>query len=119
MCESDGFIPRFYDGNPKDKADRVLQDYETYTYNLINNETNLSDLLDSAVKEVAQENAKESTETDEDNAEKSEEDALEERLFNADHPTMTDEDYSQFNDFEENLKDQDNETLKEVARRGY
>lgn len=29
MCEKDGFIPRYYVDQPKDKVDRVLQDLQT------------------------------------------------------------------------------------------
>jgi len=32
ICETEGFIPRFYIDKPNDKVDRTLQDIQTYTH---------------------------------------------------------------------------------------
>ena len=42
ICERDGFIPKYFVEGPKDKADRVLQDMQKYTKDLIENESGLN-----------------------------------------------------------------------------
>ena len=44
-----GFIPRSTD-SPKDKVDMTIRDMQGYNRSLIENETNLSDLIEGAVK---------------------------------------------------------------------
>lgn len=102
MCEKDGFIPRFYNGNPNDKVDRVLQDYQGYTRNLIEDETNLGNLIESALKSIKDDKEKEErSESDAAN----ETDYLEAELFdNEKDLVLNDEDYIEFNDFEDSLE---------------
>jgi hypothetical protein len=50
LCERDGFIPRYYVDTPQDKVDRVIQDLQDYTRNLIVEEMHLGPLLERAVR---------------------------------------------------------------------
>lgn len=105
MCEKDGFIPRFYNGNPNDRVDRVLQDYQGYTRNLIEDETNLGNLIESALKSIKDDKEKEErSESDAAN----ETDYLEAELFdNEKDLSLNDEDYIEFNDFEDLLEEEE------------
>jgi septal ring factor EnvC (AmiA/AmiB activator) len=86
MCEEDGFIPRYYVDGPQDKVDRTLQDLQMYTKNLVEEETNLSSMIESAMKQIEKDKEKEA-ETDADAA--NDDDLLEAELF-AEKPTLTD-----------------------------
>jgi hypothetical protein len=59
ICEKDGFIPRYYTDGPQDKADRVLQDFQTYTRNLVTEEMNLGNLIENAIKQIELDKEKE------------------------------------------------------------
>lgn len=59
MCERDGFIPRFYAAQPQDKPDETLADLRNYTHRLVTEEMNLGNLIESAARTMAQEEAKE------------------------------------------------------------
>jgi len=50
LCERDGFIPRYYVDTPQDKVDRVIQDLQDYTRNLVVEEMHLGPLLERAVR---------------------------------------------------------------------
>ena len=54
MCERDGFIPRYYTDGPQDKVDRTIQDLQGYTRTLIMEEQNLSEMIESAVRQIQQ-----------------------------------------------------------------
>lgn len=63
LCEKDGgFIERFYIDEPKDKVDMTIRDMQGYTHSLIENETNLSDLIEGAVKALQRQAEKEEDE---------------------------------------------------------
>ena len=51
LCEKQGYIERFYIDEPNDKVDATIQDMQSYTRALIENETNLSQLIEQAVKQ--------------------------------------------------------------------
>lgn len=55
MCEKDGFIPRFYVDKPNDKVDRVLQDMQKYTRDLVTEELGLGNLIENAMKQLERE----------------------------------------------------------------
>ena len=59
ICETDGFIPRYYTDGPKDKVDRVLQDLQSYTKTLVTEEMNLGNLIEQAVKQIELDKIKE------------------------------------------------------------
>jgi len=52
LCEREGFIPRYYVDTPNDKVDRTIQDLQTYTQTLINEEANLGTMIESALKKI-------------------------------------------------------------------
>ncbi len=114
MCEKDGFIPRYYIESPKDKVDRVLQDLQNYTKSLITEETNIGNLIENAVKQIEVDKQREA-EMDADAA--SDEDILEDALFNDDIDYITDGEFKEFNDFEEDLEKNDEEFMLNLPER--
>ena len=65
LCEKQGYIERFYIDKPNDKVDATIQDMQRYTRTLIENETNLSQLLEQAIKQNLKEDENNSEDTDE------------------------------------------------------
>ena len=108
ICESKGFIPRYYIDTPKDKVDRVLQDMQNYTRSLIMEETNIGDLIENAVRQIQIDKERE-LEADQDI---SDEDALEESLFSEDRSYLSDNDFQEFADFEEGLEELDEQEMQ-------
>ena len=90
MCEKEGFIPRFYIDKPNDKVDAVIQDLKEYTYSVMTEELNLGNLIESAVRQMAIEEAKEE-----------DEDVDDEELTMEDIQNITDQDHEQFFDMVE------------------
>ena len=105
ICERDGFIPKFFVDGPKDKADRVLQDMQKYTKDLIENESGLTVMMERAVTQIEEEEARIKA------AAELGEEADEEAMFNYDKPAFELEDYSEFKDFEQELADEDADYL--------
>lgn len=94
LCEREGYVERYYSEQPKDKVDFTLEDMKRYTKSLVDDETNLNEMIEAAIRQNAQEDkiASESLEEDiVDDTELSIED-LEEQI-------TTDEDFSDFEDF--------------------
>lgn len=112
MCEKDGFIPRYYTDGPQDKVDRVLQDLQEYTHSLITEETNIGNLIENAVKQIEEDKLREE-QTEADAA--SDEDLLEEALFSNDIKYLSDGEFEEFNEFEEELSDKDNKLLEDLT----
>lgn len=111
LCEEDGFIPRYYVDEPKDKVDRTLQDLQAYTRSLIEEETNLSSLIESAIKQI--EKDKESEANDEAEA-ANDDDLLEQELF-AEESKLTDKDFADFSDWEDEEEEASNELYNKLA----
>ena len=105
LCERDGFIPKFFVDGPKDKADRVLQDMQKYTKDLIENESGLSVMMERAVTQIEEEEARIKA------AAEMGEDADEEAMYNYDKPAFELDDYSEFKDFETELTEEDERYL--------
>lgn len=112
MCEKDGFIPRYYTDGPQDKVDRVLQDLQEYTHSLITEETNIGNLIENAIKQIEEDKLREE-QTEADAA--SDEDLLEEALFSNDIKYLSDGEFEEFNDFEDDLADNDNKLLEGLS----
>ena len=109
ICEKDGFIPRYYTAGPQDHADRVIEDLKKYTHDLIENESSISSMIESAVKQlqVEQERIAEA-------AAMSAEDE-EANLFNYEaNNILQDEDISRFKDFEFEQEEADDEFFKKL-----
>lgn len=95
ICEREGFIPKYYTDGPQDKADRVIEDLQKYTYDLVSNETNLDTMIDSAVRQMEEEqeriqNAAIAGENSEDE---------EDKMFDYDNVELTDNDFEDMAEF--------------------
>ena len=112
MCEEDGFIPRYYVDGPQDKVDRTLQDLQMYTKNLVEEETNLSSLIESAMRQIEKDKEKEA-ETDADAA--NDDDLLEQELFEEEAP-INDKDFAEFSDWEEQEEVESSELYKKLEK---
>ena len=55
ICESQGFIPKYYTEDPQDKVDETLADIKRYIKTLIYEETNLGTLIEQAIKDIEEE----------------------------------------------------------------
>lgn len=115
LCEKDGFIPRFYQDSPNDKVDRTIQDMQIYTRNLVETEHDLGDLLETAAKQVAKDREEEANVSAE---AAGEEDRLEKELFDTppDERGYTASDEAAFQDFEEDLEEQDNLVMRRLLQ---
>ncbi len=104
LCERDGFIPRYYVDTPQDKVDRVIQDLQDYTRNLVVEEMHLGPLLERAVRQI--ESDRENEIDDEDN------DELEKQLYEQYDEENTDEDYEEFYEHEEEERKKNEELFE-------
>ena len=102
MCEKKGYIERFYIETPNDRVDLTIQDMQRYTRTLIEEETNLSNMIELALKQ----NAKEDQE-----AEENDEDMIidEDTLVSIDdvEASIKDSDFEEFGDFLEEEAEMD------------
>ena len=113
LCEREGFIPRYYIDEPNDKVDRTLQDLQNYTRDLINEETNLSSMIEHALREIEKDKENEARLESDDGTE--DEDAFESSLFEDDaEKVLHDEDFAAFNEFEEDLQEDDEDFLNSI-----
>ena len=108
LCERDGFIPKYHTDGPKDKADRVLQDMQIYTRDLIQNESGLNIMMERAVVQIEEEEARIKA------AAEMGDDAEEEAMFNYDKPVFEIEDFEEFKDFEMDLTEEDEEYMMKL-----
>ena len=105
LCEKEGgFIPRFYTDSPKDKVDMTIRDMQGYNRSLIENETNLSDLIEGAVKALQRQ-----AEIEEDEDIDDDELDLEEIV----KQDMTDEDFEEYYSFLEEQEEMDKALFEE------
>lgn len=93
MCEKDGFIPRYHIDEPKDRADRVIQDMQKYTHDLVVEELGLGNLIENAIKNIERE--RESIQAAASNPDSFEEQE-EESLFDYGGKPLEDQDYIDF-----------------------
>ena len=102
MCEKKGYIERFYIESPNDRVDLTIQDMQRYTRTLIEEETNLSNMIELALKQNAKEDQEAENSSDDDIID-------EDSLINLEdiEEELKDSDYEDFNDFleEEILED--------------
>jgi hypothetical protein len=107
LCERDGFIPRYYVDTPQDKVDRVIQDLQDYTRNLVVEEMHLGPLLERAVRQIESDRENEIDDDDED-----ENDELERQLYEQSEEENSDADYEEFFESEEEQKKKDAELFR-------
>lgn len=107
LCEKDGYIEKFYSDKPNDKVDITIQDMQRYTRRLVEEETNLNELLQAAIERNAKEDAEDKDESD---------------IVDFDDMTMedienqitTDRDFEEFNEFQS--KEMDEDELRQFAK---
>ena len=99
MCERDGFIPRYYVDTPQDKVDRVIQDLQDYTRNLIVEEMHLGPLLERAVKQIEDDRTNDIDDEDDEDT-----DLLEKQLFDAEDSINSDQDYADYYEHEQKIE---------------
>ena len=108
LCEKDGYIERYYVESPNDKVDLTIQDMQRYTRTLIEEETNISTMVEKALRE----NAKE----DEEDAKNNESDIIDEADLSIEdlEKTLRDEDYTDFEEFKDELAQEDAKFLESL-----
>ena len=106
LCEKEGYIERYYVEQPHDKVDLTIQDMQRYTRTLIEDETNISTMVEKALRE----NAKE----DEEKAKNVESDIVDDADLSIEEleKTLKDSDYTDFEEFKEQEAALDNEFLQ-------
>lgn len=93
MCEKEGYIERYYVESPKDRVDLTIADMQRYTRTLIEEETNLPNMVEKALREIDKE--------DKDNAANDETDIIDDVEISLDdlEATLKDQDFTDFDDF--------------------
>lgn len=107
LCEKDGYIERFYSEGPNDKVDITLQDMQRYTRRLVEEETNLNELLQAAIEHNAKEDAEAK---DEDDIVDFDDMAMQD----IENQITTDKDFEEFADFQS--KEMDEDELRQFAK---
>ena len=110
LCEREGFIERYYTDTPKDKPDETLKDLRSYNRRLILEELNLGNLIESSVRAMAREEAKEE---DEDTIE-----FEDENLESLEKEVLTDGDFLDHYDFLEEEQQEDKEMMEDIFAGG-
>lgn len=109
LCEKEGFIPRYFTSEPKDKVDEVLKDTKEYLRSLVTEELGLGNLIENAVKTMKAEEEKEES------AEELEPQTLDDIEDSIDSQILYDSDYTEHEDMLEHEREQDDQLLKEEA----
>ncbi len=113
ICEKDGFIPRYYTDGPQDKVDRTLQDIQSYTHTLVTEEMNLGNLIENAMKQIEADRIKEAQD---DSEAATDDELMEMELFDDDATkVLTDGDFEEFRNFEEDLEAETEELIKRLT----
>lgn len=97
LCETQGFIPRYYIEQPNDKVDETLLDTKRYLSTLVENETNLTALVEEAIKANMKEDEAAKNADDDDSGIFDDIAAVEQEL--------SEEDYEEFSNFEDAERD--------------
>ena len=107
LCEKQGYIERFYIEQPNDKVDLTIADMQRYTRTLIEEETNLSNMVEIALKQIQKEDEE---------AENNEElDIIDDDIIDLEdiEKTLKDEDFTEFEEF---LEDEQNEDFEQALK---
>ena len=107
LCEKQGYIERYYVDSPKDKVDLTIQDMQRYTRTLIEEETNLTLMVEKALRENAKEDK---TEVDASDIVDIDDLSLEDL-----EKSIKDSDYTEFQNFIESELLEDEEWYSEDA----
>ena len=105
LCEKEGYIERYYVESPKDRVDLTIADMQRYTRTLIEEETNLTLMVEKALRD----NAKE----DDDNAANTEDEIIDDLELDLDslEKVVKDQDFVEFDEFIEEGTKADEEFL--------
>lgn len=105
MCERDGYIERLYVESPKDKVDLTILDMQRYTKRLIEEETNLTTLVEKAIRDNERE--------DEESANNVENEIVDDAELSLEEleQSIKDSEYSDFEQFKEDEAALDEEYL--------
>ena len=106
MCEKQGYIERYYIESPNDKVDFTIQDMQRYTRTLIEEETNLSTMIEAALRQ----NAKE----DDDSQNNNEDEIIDDIDLDIEdlEKQINDKDFEEFSEFIEDEIEEDAELFK-------
>ena len=106
MCEKQGYIERFYIEQPNDKVDFTIQDMQRYTRTLIEEETNLSTMIEAALRQ----NAKE----DDDSQNNNEDEIIDDIDLDIEdlEKQISDKDFEEFSEFIDDEIEEDAELFK-------
>ena len=109
ICEKQGYIERFYSDTPNDKVDLTIQDMQRYTRTLIEEETNLSLMVEKAIRDNEKEDQK--------NAENTENEIVDDIDLSLEdlERTIKDKDFEEFEDFVDNQASEDEIYLTKEA----
>lgn len=105
MCEKEGYIERYYIESPKDRVDLTIADMQRYTKTLVEEETNLSIMVEKALRDIEKEDKAEAENTEDtiiDDIDLSLEDL---------EKTLKDQDYVEFQDFLDEEAEADSDYL--------
>ena len=105
MCEKEGYIERYYIESPKDRVDLTIADMQRYTKTLVEEETNLSIMVEKALRDIEKEDKAEAENTEDtiiDDTDSSLEDL---------EKTLKDQDYVDFQDFLDEEAEADSDYL--------
>lgn len=102
ICEKEGFIPKFYIDSPNDKVDRVIQDMQQYTHDLVTEELGLANLIENSIKSLERE--RESIKSAAEGTEDFEQEQ-EEKLFSTEGTQLLDSDFIDF--FDSDIEEED------------
>ena len=114
LCEKEGFIPRYYVDGPQDKVDKVLLDTQHYVHNLVTEEMGLGNLIENAVKLLKEEKDNIAAAGADGMDEGAEDDLFDQpdTRFGMEIIDLTDEDYQDFRDAEDDNAAFDEEFLR-------
>ena len=111
ICEKDGFIPRYYVGEPNDKVDQTIIDMKRYTRTLITEETNLGNLIEEAIKNNQKEDeAAAAADQDVDTGLLDDIEEIEQQL--------KDDDFEEYSEFLDNEEASDADLLEFLSKEG-
>ena len=110
ICERDGFIPKYYTDGPQDKVDRVLQDMQQYTHDLITEEVGLGALIERAIQQIEDERESLRQNTGEVDPDKEENDLFDYKT----DVVLKDTDFEQFAEFEEEQEELNDQILLDL-----
>lgn len=110
LCETEGFIPRYYTDGPQDKLDRIIQDQQKYVRDLVTEEVGLGSLIENAVAAIQEEKERiESAAQTAENFEDNEED----EMFNYNNSPLSDDDILALDEARHEFENDENEKVGE------